>query len=108
MAEQVHNPRHSLRHGLRGILRRGGVAATALSVPVAALAGPSGGQVVDGQATISTPDPGTTVVDQATRNAVIDWQSFSVGSSEYVLFQQPDSSSVVLNRVIGGNASNIL
>ena len=79
-----------------------------LLFPSLALAGPTGGEVVDGTADISTPDGSTTQIDQATASAIINWQTFSVGADEFVIFNQPSASSVVLNRVIGGSMSEIL
>jgi filamentous hemagglutinin family protein len=77
-------------------------------LPAAVLAGPKNGQVVAGAADISTPDANTTVIRQSTDKSVINWQSFSIGSQEYVKFVQPDKSSLSLNRVIGGDPSSIL
>jgi filamentous hemagglutinin family protein len=76
-------------------------------VPGMALAAPSGGVVVGGQASIGGSG-GNVVVNQTSNAAIINWQQFSVGSSEYVLFNQPSASAAVLNRVVGGNASEIL
>ncbi|HEY4128122.1 MAG TPA: filamentous hemagglutinin N-terminal domain-containing protein, partial [Gammaproteobacteria bacterium] len=90
-------------------LRRGVVqAAGALGAlaPVLALANPTGGQVVAGTATIGTAGNGV-IINQGSQRAAINWQQFSVGSNEYVQFNQPNSSSVVLNRVIGSNPSGI-
>jgi len=84
------------------------ISAIACLLPAAVLAGPKNGQVVAGQANISTPDANTTVIRQSTDKSVINWQSFSIGSQEYVKFVQPDRSSISLNRVIGGNPSSIL
>ncbi|HEV2333832.1 MAG TPA: filamentous hemagglutinin N-terminal domain-containing protein, partial [Gammaproteobacteria bacterium] len=75
--------------------------------PLAALANPTGGQVVGGTATISTPSANGTVINQGSQRAVINWQQFSVGANQYVQFVQPSSSAVVLNRVIGSNPSSI-
>ncbi|MBX3635783.1 MAG: filamentous hemagglutinin N-terminal domain-containing protein [Rubrivivax sp.] len=72
----------------------------------AAWAGPQGGQVTAGQASIQTQGA-TTTVNQASARAAIDWQSFSVGAHETVRFQQPSASSVVLNRVVGPDPSAI-
>ncbi|HEV2111569.1 MAG TPA: filamentous hemagglutinin N-terminal domain-containing protein, partial [Gammaproteobacteria bacterium] len=88
-----------------GQLAAAGVGAIA---PFAVLASPTGGQVVGGQASISNPGANATLVKQTSQNAVINWQQFSVGANQYVQFLQPDSSAVVLNRVIGGNPSSIL
>ena len=78
------------------------------SYPAAVLAGPGGGDVVGGTASISSPVPQGTVIDQSSARAIINWQSFSIGGSEYVQFNQPDASSVTLNRVTGGDPSSIL
>jgi filamentous hemagglutinin family protein len=82
--------------------------ALALLAPGLALAGPSGGQVVAGQIGISTPNANTTVINQGSQSAIINWQQFNVGSSEYVSFTQPNASAAVLNRIVGGSASEIL
>jgi filamentous hemagglutinin family protein len=84
------------------------ISAIACLLPAAALAGPRDGQVVAGQASISTPDANTTVITQTTDKSIIHWQSFSVGGNEYVKFTQPATSSISLNRVIGGDPSSIL
>lgn len=76
--------------------------------PAAVLAGPSSGDVVGGVAAITTPNAQGTVINQTSAKAIINWQSFSIGSNEYVQFNQPSSSSVTLNRVTGGSASSIL
>ncbi|MCK5002970.1 MAG: filamentous hemagglutinin N-terminal domain-containing protein [Gammaproteobacteria bacterium] len=78
------------------------------TLPGMVFANPEGGQVVAGSATISNPDADTTLISQSSAQTVIDWQRFNIGSQEYVQFVQPDSSSVALNRVIGGNPSEIL
>ena len=70
------------------------------------IAGPTGGQVVGGSATISQSGP-TTNVNQSSQSAIINWQSFSIAPKETVNFNQPNSSSVALNRVIGNEKSII-
>lgn len=75
-----------------------------LQQPVSAA--PQGGNVVAGSATISQSGA-TTNVNQSTNKAIINWQSFSVGASETVNFNQPSSTSVTLNRVIGNESSVI-
>lgn len=79
----------------------------ALAVPGIAIAGPEGGNVVGGTAVIARPDEVTTVIDQASHSAVINWQRFSVGSEEFVVFNQPSAASTVLNRVVGNSMSEI-
>lgn len=67
---------------------------------------PTGGRVVAGQAQISQNSAQMTV-NQTSPRAAIDWQSFSLGQQAQISFQQPDAGSVTLNRVLGGDASQI-
>lgn len=82
------------------------LATTSLAVAQTA-ALPTGGRVSSGSATIQQPTGSTMVVRQTSQNAVIDWNSFSIGQSNSVTFQQPTSSSSVLNRVTGDTTSVI-
>jgi filamentous hemagglutinin family protein len=75
--------------------------------PALALANPTGGHVVAGTATIGAAGNNGVIVNQGSQRAAINWQQFSIGSNEYVQFNQPNSSSVVLNRVTGSNPSSI-
>jgi len=68
---------------------------------------PSGGTVTSGSATISTPTATSMQINQASQQAVLEWNSFSIGAGNSVVFAQPNSSSVALNRVIGVSASQI-
>ena len=72
-----------------------------------AYAEPTGGVVSAGSASI-TGSAGSTTINQASQNAAINWQGFSIGQGEAVRFVQPNSSSVALNRVLGADPSNIL
>lgn len=65
---------------------------------LAAHALPTGGRVAAGSASISSAGSALRV-DQSTNKAVIDWQSFNIGSGASVRFNQPSSSSITLNRV---------
>ncbi|MCA9473625.1 MAG: filamentous hemagglutinin N-terminal domain-containing protein, partial [Nitrospira sp.] len=67
---------------------------------------PTGEQVVGGQASISRQH-NTMNIDQATNRAAIDWHTFDIGSQATVNFNQPSTSSVILNRVQGPNPSQI-
>jgi len=93
------------RRGWRGSL----VAAGWLAVATVghALANPTGGVVAAGSATISAPAPGTVAVTQHSQRAIVDWQSFSIGSGETTEFIQPNSGAFILNRVLGGDPSLI-
>lgn len=68
--------------------------------------------VVGGSAVarINLPDadhPNLMTVAQSTRGAIINWASFNVGSAMTVQFQQPDATSVTLNRDLSGALSSI-
>lgn len=76
--------------------------------PALALAGPTGGEVIAGQVHIGQPDALTTLVQQASQNAVVNWQQFNVGGQELVQFIQPSASAAILNRIVGGSPSEIL
>ncbi|PKN25421.1 MAG: hypothetical protein CVU64_19990, partial [Deltaproteobacteria bacterium HGW-Deltaproteobacteria-21] len=78
-----------------------------LIAPPYLFAMPQGAQVQSGQARISQPDLNNMHITQGTNKAIINWQSFSIGRPEAVRFFQPSSSSIALNRVVGGNPSEI-
>lgn len=78
----------------------------ALQVATPAWAGPLGGSVAAGQATIGSAGA-VTEVRQATDRAIVNWQSFSTAASESVKFVQPSATSVTLNRVTGDAASSL-
>ncbi len=67
---------------------------------------PTGGQTVYGQAVIQQ-QLNRMEIQQNTQKAIVDWKTFNIGSQAQVNFQQPDASSVALNRVSLGNASVI-
>ena len=78
-----------------------------LAFSAAAHALPTGGVVAAGAAGISSSATVTTIT-QTSANAVINWQSFGIGTGQTVQFIQPSSSSVALNRVLGSDPSSIL
>jgi filamentous hemagglutinin family protein len=88
----------------RSLLRR--CAALLLCAPLAAVANPTGGTVAAGAATITHAGP-TTTITQGTDRAVINWNDFNVGAGELTRFVQPGATSAVLNRVTGGNPTQI-
>ncbi|WP_418186373.1 MBG domain-containing protein [Aliarcobacter lanthieri] len=67
---------------------------------------PSGGTVVNGTATINQAG-NTTNINQSTNKSIINWQSFNIGNGETVNFNQPNSNSITLNRVVGNEKSII-
>ena len=73
----------------------------------AAFANPTGPTVVHGTAQFANPDA-TTLAVTTSANAIINWQGFSIDSSELTRFIQPSATSAVLNRVTGSDPSTIL
>jgi filamentous hemagglutinin family protein len=81
--------------------------ALALFVSSLAQAAPVGGVVGAGTASIDSSGSNTTI-NQSTPKAIINWQGFNVGANESVRFNQPSSSAITLNRVIGADGSRIM
>jgi len=72
---------------------------------------PTGANVVAGSATVNTDtskflgivyDRDMTV-NQSTNRAVIEWNTFNIGTGASVTFVQPSTSSLTVNRVVGKN-----
>ena len=68
---------------------------------------PQNGAVAGGAATISQPNPTTMTINQTSGNAIINWHGYNIGANESVRYSQPGSSSIMLNRVTGGDPSYI-
>src|SRR5688572_16673565 len=66
---------------------------------------PTGGQVVSGTANIATSNGQMTITNSP--NAVLNWDSFSIGGENAVRFDQANAASKVLNRVVGNDPSSI-
>ena len=101
-------PLHSMRAGFAGV----GLAvmsSTALVNPT--FAGnilPTGGVVTTGSGTINSINNGAGLkINQTTQVLGLNWNSFSIGAGNTVIFEQPNSTSVAINRVIGNNRSEI-
>ncbi|MGN6150263.1 MAG: beta strand repeat-containing protein, partial [Rhizomicrobium sp.] len=97
----------ALRNGKRGIASRAiaivamhGLCANAYAANVL----PTGGQYVAGSGAISTASKGV-VVNQSSKTGIVNWQGFSIGSGNTVQFN--NGSGATLNRVTGGNLSQI-
>ncbi|WP_051412404.1 filamentous hemagglutinin N-terminal domain-containing protein [Pseudoxanthomonas sp. J35] len=67
---------------------------------------PEDGRVVAGKAELSRKDR-TLTISQQTRRAILEWSRFDIGADAAVRFVQPSSTSVALNRVLGGDPSRI-
>ncbi len=71
---------------------------------------PTGGNVAAGKATISQSAVATAsnmVVNQTSQRAIIDWSSFNLGTGATVQFVQPNAQSVILNRVLDPNPTQV-
>ena len=71
---------------------------------------PTGGVVTRGTATIhqtATAQAAAMTVNQSSQRAVINWDTFNIGSKASVNFVQPNAQSVTLNRVNDSNPSQI-
>lgn len=68
---------------------------------------PQDGSVASGSARISMPAANAMLIDQSSRSAIVEWGSFSIGSKASVTIRQPDAAAAILNRVVGGNRSEI-
>ncbi|HEV7442728.1 MAG TPA: filamentous hemagglutinin N-terminal domain-containing protein, partial [Steroidobacteraceae bacterium] len=82
----------------------------AAQLPVPCVAGNCGKGpsvwVTSGAAT-ATVSANTLRVTQTTDQAVLNWASFNVSADGHVIFQQPSSTSVALNRIFQESPSNI-
>lgn len=69
---------------------------------------PTGGKVVEGSGDIQQVGDKSMSINQHTDKLITNWDSFSVGLGERVTFNQPGSTSIALNRVLGTRGSEIL
>ena len=67
---------------------------------------PTGGDVVNGSASISS-DATSVTIDQTSDRVVIDWQDFDIANGNRVDFNQPGAHAWALNRDLSGAASHI-
>ena len=70
------------------------------------LAAPEGGNIVDGSGSIDKQGNKTTVT-QNSQNLVVDWDSFNVGKTEHVHFEQQSTTDSALNRIYDTRPSEI-
>lgn len=83
-------------------------AATLVASPASVMAAlPQGLQVTHGDLQLS--EQGNHLrINQLSQQAIANWQSFSIGSGQRVDIQQPGIDSVLLNRVLGADPSQLL
>ena len=82
------------------------LAAVALSSLVVR-ANPIGESVTVGSVSFDRVTPGVLSIRQETDRAIINWEGFSIGAGELTKFIQPGANAAALNRVLGGNPSEI-
>lgn len=88
------------------LLAAGFTAGVACAAPAANTL-PAGESVASGSASFDRSVANQLTVNQASSKLITNWNSFDVGSSGKVIFDQPNGSSIALNRVTGGSASEI-
>ena len=81
------------------------LALATLLLPVVALAGPVGEQVVRGNVSFSRQ--GDLTVIRASDNSIINYQNFDIARQETVRFIQPSAAARVLNRIKGAAPTRI-
>ena len=67
---------------------------------------PGGASVASGSVGFSRSG-GTLTINQSSQSAVVNYSSFSIGQNNTVNINQPNSRSVILNRVTGNTPSTI-
>ena len=90
----------------RGLARRrvlAGLLAGVSGLPV--FGNPVGMNVVQGNA--SAVQNGSRLDISVSRSAYINWQSFNIGKGDVTTFHQPSATSVVWNRILDANPSQI-
>ncbi|MPW43059.1 hypothetical protein A7A69_01235 [Acinetobacter sp. Ac_1271] len=68
---------------------------------------PTGATVTQGSAQFNQNN-NTLNINQNTQNLSTNWNSFNIGQDATVNFNQPNSSSIAINRVLDSNASQIM
>ncbi|MBF8178856.1 MAG: filamentous hemagglutinin N-terminal domain-containing protein [Burkholderiaceae bacterium] len=90
--------------------RAGSLAAalgTMLIVPSAYAANAADATVTLGNGSVSTVG-NTTTIKQNSQNLAIDWVGLSTAANEALIFNQPNSSAIALNRITGSSPSTLL
>lgn len=101
-------PNRSPRFQPRPRLRPVALALVCLGLaPALAQTLPTGFSPIAGGVSVATPNAATMNINQTTARAIAQWNTFSISSGATVNVAQPSASSVLLNRVIGGEASTI-
>ena len=57
---------------------------------------------------LATLSQDNALITQHSQRAIINWQSFDIGVNESIRFVQPNTQSVILNRITSQSPSQIL
>ena len=104
-------PAPRLRQSVFAVRAALGSFATATALQLAApsaFALPTGEVLISGTATVNRPTATQMDITQTTQKAGFNWTSFSIAAPETVNVAQPNSSSVLLNRVVGNSQSKLV
>ncbi len=69
---------------------------------------PLEGQITSGDGSFHQPNSNELIIQQNSDRLISQWQQFNIGTNEKVQFLQPNSDAIALNRITGGNPSEIL
>ncbi|HSW94465.1 MAG TPA: hypothetical protein VLJ15_08975 [Gammaproteobacteria bacterium] len=86
------------------VVKQVSVFTTTLVFSVLASANPVLDNVAAGQASVQQT-PGSTVVNQSSGKAILNWKSFNIGAGERTHFQQP-ANGIALNRINPGQGAS--
>lgn len=75
---------------------------------ITAYAAPEGFELISGQASPPQINAQGQIHIQSTQDSVVHWNSFSLNPQEVLIFDQPQETSSILNRVVGSDPSEIL
>lgn len=76
------------------------------TLPLITFALPEGGVVAGGEASIAS-GVNTTIIQQGSDRAVIDWRSYDIHAGESVHYAQPSATAATLNRIHDADPSHI-
>ena len=82
-------------------------AALSAPLPLYAQSLPTGLKTLSGSVTVTTPTATSMNINQASQNANMSAQTFSIGFGNSVAVLQPNTSSLLMVNVLGNNPSNI-
>ena len=82
-------------------------AAAFLLAPAASYALPEGLVIRKGEISVKNEGGNSLILNQTTKNAFGDWESFNINVDELVNINQPTVDSLMVGRIVGGNATEI-